>query len=81
LDVSDLSQFIAIIIQTEKIGMSYAQVLYSQALQLRVLRAVRAREIANKLPAKMIIPLVVFIFPAIIAVIIGPTIPLIMNLF
>lgn len=81
LEVSDLSQFIAIIIQTEKIGMSYAQVLYSQALQLRVLRAVRAREIANKLPAKMIIPLVVFIFPAIIAVIIGPTIPLIMNLF
>lgn len=81
LDVSDLSQFIAIIVQTEKIGMSYANVLASQAIQLRVMRQVRAREIANKLPGKMIIPLVLFIFPAIIAVIIGPTIPVILDLF
>jgi tight adherence protein C len=81
LEVSDLSQFIAIIVQAEKIGMSFAQVLQAQSLQLRVARQVRAREIANKLPGKMIIPLVLFIFPAIIAVIIGPTIPLIMELF
>ncbi len=50
LDVNDLSQFIAILIQAEKIGMSYADVLHSQAVQLRVLRQVRAREIANQLP-------------------------------
>ena len=81
LDVRDLSQFIAIIVQAEKIGMSFAQVLHAQALQLRVARQVRAREIANKLPGKMIIPLVLFIFPAIIAVIIGPTIPVILDLF
>jgi tight adherence protein C len=81
LDVNDLSQFIAIIIQAEKIGMSYADVLHSQALQLRVLRQVRAREIANKLPGKMIIPLVLFIFPAMIAVILGPAVPILMNLF
>ena len=81
LDVDDLSQFIAITIQAEKIGMSYADVLHSQALQLRVLRQLRAREIANKLPAKMIVPLVVFIFPAMIAVILGPTIPLLTGIF
>ena len=81
LDVNDLSQFIAIIIQAEKIGMSYADVLHSQALQLRVLRQVRAREIANKLPGKMIIPVVLFIFPAMIAVILGPAVPILMNLF
>ena len=81
LDVEDLSRFISIIIQAEKIGMSYADVLHSQALQMRVLRQYWAREIANKLPAKMILPLALFIFPALIAVILGPTIPTIMNLF
>ena len=81
LDVDDLSQFIAIIIQAEIIGMSYADVLQSQALQMRVLRQFRAREIANKLPAKMIIPLAICIFPALIAVILGPTIPTLLDLF
>ena len=81
LDVDDLSQFIAITIQAEKIGMSYADVLHSQALQLRVLRQLRAREIANKLPAKMIIPLAIFIFPALMAVILGPAIPILMDAF
>ena len=75
------SQFIAIIIQAEKIGMSYADVLHSQALQMRVLRQFRAREIANKLPAKMIIPLALFIFPAMIAVILGPAIPTLLDIF
>ena len=81
LDVNDLSQFISIIIQAEKIGMSYAVVLHSQAAQLRVLRQVRAREIANKLPAKIIIPVILFIFPALIAVILGPAVPILMNMF
>ena len=81
LEVNDLSQFVAIIIQAEKIGMSYADVLTSQANQLRIMRQVRAREMANKLPGKMIIPVILFIFPAMIAVILGPTVPILMNLF
>ncbi len=81
LDVEDLSRFISIIIQAELIGMSYAEVLHAQALQMRILRQYWAREIANKLPAKMILPLVICIFPALIAVILGPIIPTIINLF
>lgn len=81
LNVDDLTRFIAIIVQAEKIGMSYADVLHSQALQMRVLRQYRAREIANKLPAKMIMPLALMIFPAIIAVILGPVIPTLFSLF
>jgi len=81
LDVDDLSQFIAIMIQAEMIGMSYADVLHSQALQMRILRQYRAREIANKLPAKMILPVALMIFPALLAVILGPAIPSLMNLF
>lgn len=81
LDVDDLSRFIATIVQAEKIGMSYAAVLHSQADQMRVLRQLRAREVANKLPGKMILPVALFIFPAIIAVILGPAIPILLNIF
>ena len=81
LEVDELSQFVAIVVQAEKIGMSYADVLHSQALQLRVQRQYRAREIANKLPGKMIMPIALLIFPAMIAVILGPSIPILLNLF
>jgi tight adherence protein C len=81
LDVDDLSRFIALMIQAEKVGMSYADVLHSQAVQMRVQRQYRAREIANKLPGKMIMPIALLIFPAMLAVILGPSIPLILNLF
>jgi tight adherence protein C len=81
MSVDDLSRFISIIIQAETMGMSYADVLHSQAVQMRILRQYRAREIANKLPAKMIVPLALFIFPALIAVILGPIVPTLLNLF
>jgi len=81
MSVDDLSRFISIIVQAEIMGMSYAEVLHSQALQMRILRQYRAREIANRLPAKMIVPLAICIFPAILMVIIGPVIPTLLDLF
>lgn len=75
VDVEELTQFVAILVQAERIGMSYADVLHSQAGQMRILRQLRSREIANKLPAKMILPLVLFILPAMLIVILGPAIP------
>ena len=81
LEVEDLTNFIAIIVQAEEIGMSFAEVLHSQAEQMRIMRQYRAKEIANQMPAKMIIPLAIFIFPALIAVILGPVIPTLLNAF
>ena len=81
LDVDDLSRFVALIIQAESVGMSYADVLHSQADQMRVQRMYRARELANKLPGKMILPIALLIFPALIAVIIGPALPILLNIF
>ena len=81
VDVEELTQFVAILVQAERIGMSYADVLHSQAIQMRVLRQLRSREIANKLPARMMMPLVIFIFPAMLIVILGPAIPTILNAF
>jgi tight adherence protein C len=79
VNVDDLSNFIAIMIQAESIGMSYAEVLQSQAKQMRVIRQYRAKEKANTLPAKMLIPLAIFIFPAILAVVLAPIIPIIIG--
>lgn len=81
LRVDDLTNFITIIVQAEKIGMSYADVLHSQAQQMRIMRQYRAKEIANRLPAKMIIPLALFIFPAIVIVILAPAVPSLLSIF
>ena len=81
LDVSEVSSFVTIIIQSELLGMRIADVLHSQAEQFRILRQLKAKEIANRLPAKMIIPLAILILPALLIVLLGPLIPRILGLF
>lgn len=75
LQVAELSSFVAVLVQAEQLGMQIADVLHSQAEQMRILRQFRAKEIANKLPARMMLPLATCILPALIAVILGPMIP------
>ena len=81
LDVTELTSFVAVIVQSDQLGMSIVQTLRAQAEQMRVERRFRAQEIARTLPIKMLIPLAFFIFPAIIAVVLGPAIPPLMELF
>lgn len=79
--VHEISSFTAVIIQSEILGMSIADVLHSQAEQMRVQRQYRAKEAAQRLPVKMMVPLVFLILPALLAVLLGPTIPAILELF
>lgn len=71
--VSELTTFVAAIHQADQLGVSIAHVLRVQAESLRTLRNLHARETAAKLPVKMLFPLVLFIFPAIFAVMLGPS--------
>ncbi|MDD2923205.1 MAG: type II secretion system F family protein, partial [Anaerolineales bacterium] len=80
VDIPELSSFVAVILQSEALGMSIADVLHTQAEQMRIYRQYLAKEIAQLLPAKMMMPLVLFIFPALWAVILGPTLPVIMEI-
>ena len=80
VEIPQLSSFIAVILQSESIGMSIADVLQAQADQMRIYRQFRAKEIIQRLPAKMMIPLALLIFPALIAVILGPMLPYIQEL-
>jgi tight adherence protein C len=72
--VEELSSFITAIIQAEQLGVGIAQVLRVQSDQLRTKRRQRAERQAQEAPIKMIFPLVLFIFPAFLVVILGPAV-------
>jgi tight adherence protein C len=72
VDVAELTSFVAVIVQSNRLGIRIADVLLTQAEQMRVIRQFRAKEFAQKMPAKMMIPLALFILPALIYIIIVP---------
>jgi tight adherence protein C len=81
LEIREIASFVALILQTEQLGMSVSDTLHAQADQMRIERRFRAQEQAQKAPIKMLIPMALLIFPALIAVIHGPAIPTLMEVF
>jgi tight adherence protein C len=81
VDVPELSSFVAVIIQSEKLGMSISDIMTTQAEQMRLQRQYRAKEIAQKMPAKMMIPLAFFILPALLMVVLGPAVVFFTEVF
>lgn len=79
VDVPDLTTLLTAIVQAELLGLAVANVLQVQSERLRERRSQRARESAQKAPIKMTFPLVLFIFPALFVVILGPAMIKIMN--
>jgi tight adherence protein C len=70
--VDDLKALAAILIQADKFGSSIAQALRVQSDSMRTRRRQMAEEKAAKTAVKLIFPLVLFIFPAIFIVLVGP---------
>lgn len=70
--VSDLRSLAAVLIQADKFGSSVAQALRVQSDSMRTRRRQLAEEKAAKTAVKLIIPLVMFIFPGIFVVLVGP---------
>ena len=77
--VDDLGTFVAVLIQSNMLGMSIAQVLHAQADQMRLKRRQLAEEQAHGATVKIVVVLVLFIFPALFIVILGPVVPKIMQ--
>lgn len=80
-DVSDLSAFILALVQADALGMPVGPVLRAQAVEMRMRRRQWAREKAAKLPVKMLFPMVLLIFPAIMIVVMGPAASQIFKIF
>jgi len=72
--LDDIKSLVAMLIQTERFGTSVAQSLRVYSDDLRVKRRQRAEEASAKTTVKMVPPLVFFIFPALMVVILGPAV-------
>ena len=72
--LDDIKALVTMLIQTERFGTSVAQSLRVHADDLRVRRRQRAEEQGAKTSVKMVPPLVFFIFPALMVVILGPAV-------
>ncbi len=70
--VSEMKSLVAVVTQAEKFGTSIARALRNQADALRVKRRQAAEERAQKVAVKLMAPLILFIFPAIFVVLVGP---------
>ena len=71
-DVSEVANFVSAISQADQLGVSIGNVLRVQSDQMRVARRQRAEQAAMKAPIKIVFPLVLFIFPTLFIVILGP---------
>lgn len=79
--VDDVTVFLSSIIQADQLGVSISNVLRLQSQQGRTNRRMRAEEKAQKTPIKMLVPLVLFVFPSILIVLIGPAVLQVLEIF
>jgi tight adherence protein C len=78
-DIEEIGTFATMLSQSDKFGTSIGESLRVFSEDLRHKRQVRAEEHAAKVPTKMLVPLALFIFPAIIMVVLGPALIVIVR--
>jgi tight adherence protein C len=71
-DVMEIKSFVAALVQADRLGVPIAAVLREQAGELRIRRRQRAEEKAQKVPVKIIFPVLFCIFPVFFIIVIGP---------
>jgi len=79
MDVPDVTSFVAALVQAEQLGVSIAKILRIQSDQMRVKRRQRAQEKAQQAPVKMMIPMVLLIFPSLWIVLLGPSVVILIE--
>jgi tight adherence protein C len=79
--VEELISLCNVLIQSDRFGTSIAQALKTQSDFMRTARRLRLEGLAAKTPVKLVFPMLLFIFPAIIVVILGPAMLQVMRLF
>lgn len=72
--LEELEDMVSVLIQADKFGTSLADSLRVHSDVMRARRSERAEELANKIPVKMLLPLILFIFPTLLMVLLGPAI-------
>ncbi|MGO8705539.1 MAG: type II secretion system F family protein [Candidatus Brocadiia bacterium] len=72
VDLTELNSLVGALIQADELGSSLGPILRIQADQLRVRRSQAAEKLAMEAPVKILLPLILFIFPTIFIMIFGP---------
>ncbi len=72
VDLSELRSVINALVQADELGVSIGSILKIQADQIRQRRFERAEKLANEAPVKMLAPLLLFIFPSVFLILLGP---------
>lgn len=71
-DLEDVKSLVTLLIQADKLGTSVSQALRVYSDTFRTKRYMKAEEMAAKIPVKLTLPLILFIFPALLVTIMGP---------
>ncbi|NTV01974.1 MAG: type II secretion system F family protein [Chlorobiaceae bacterium] len=79
--LEDLEDLVSVLVQADKFGTSLAESLRVQSDMMRTRRTQRAEELAARIPVKMTLPLILFIFPTLMLVLLGPAVIQLMQLF
>ncbi len=72
VEAPEVAQFARAIVQADQLGISLSRILRVQSQDMRLRRQLAAEEKAMKAPVKMLFPTVVFIFPSMFVVALGP---------
>lgn len=74
VELPEVSSFVSVLVQADQLGASIGTVLQTQAERMRVERFQRAERAGARATQKILVPMVLFIFPAVLIVIVGPVI-------
>ena len=72
VELPEVSSFVSVLVQADMLGASIGTVLQTQAERMRVERFQRAERAGARATQKILVPMVLFIFPAVLIVIVGP---------
>ena len=72
LDISEITSFVAVLVDADSTGASISQVLKDQSVQIRMERFVRAEKAGAQASQLMLLPMLLFIMPAVFIVVFGP---------
>lgn len=73
-DIEELKTFTSALIQAEQLGIPINNVMKVQSEQLRIARSQQAKEKGMKASIKMLVPMLLFIFPVVFIIVLGPTV-------
>jgi Flp pilus assembly protein TadC len=78
-NLEEVKMFVSAVMQADELGISMQNVLSAQAAMIRKAHKQHVEEAAMKIPVKILFPIVIFVFPVIFIVLLGPAIPSVMQ--